>query len=124
MRKQKIIVIGDKSVTVMELMTSDVIALLESDEGIGMLLSASSGMTKDVSALMPKCVDISAEELASMTETASAYMLLEEAFFEVNADFFARLPAKIDRITGAAEALAKRMEASLKQRASSSGKGT
>lgn len=113
MRKSTTVKIDGKAITVEELQGSDVVELMESDEGVGLLLSAASGMAKAVNSLMPKCVDINIGALS-----ASELMELQEAFYKVNADFFAQLPARIEKMTGAAEALGKRMGVSLKQRAS------
>ena len=94
MRKSTTVKIDGKAITVEELQGSDVVELMESDEGVGLLLSAASGMAKAVNSLMPKCVDINIGALS-----ASELMELQEAFYKVNADFFAQLPARIEKMT-------------------------
>jgi hypothetical protein len=124
MRKERIIEIDGKEIIVRELKTKDVCELYESDSGIKILVGLVSGMPGDIQRLMRYSIDVSDEEFARLTENINTYTKIEQEFMEVNNDFFASLPAKIDSLLRFGQVAMKKMGPSLKQRASSLRKDT
>lgn len=126
MRREKVIKINGKSVTVRELRTADVIGLIESanQDGIQTLVGVQAGMPSDVKKLMAMGVDVSAEEFEELVEGISGFTAIESVFREVNADFFASLPQRVRSLLDAAEAMGSQLKHFSKSAAYSSKKAT
>ncbi|MFA6054043.1 MAG: hypothetical protein WC769_01585 [Thermodesulfovibrionales bacterium] len=116
MRKEKIIQIDGKSVTVKELRAADVIELIEGvgSDGINILVGVQAGMPSDMKKLMAKGVDMSSEEFEDLVEGINGFTAVEQAFKEVNADFFASLPQRINDLLEKAELMEGQVKRSLK----------
>ena len=125
MRKEKIVVIDNKKITVSEIKTSDAIDLLSSNEGMKTLIGVTGGQASDIYTLILKCIDKTPEELEEIAEGFSAYSKIEEAFRQVNVDFLALLPARVDQMTKSMAAIIAKMPgASSTARAGSRAKAT
>lgn len=121
-RSEKIIDIGGREIAVKELRTADVCMLYESDNGIQMLVGLVSGLPGDIKKLMRHSLDVTDEEFERLTENINEYTKIEQAFMEVNNDFFVSLPAKIESLLRFGQSTAKKLGHSLKQPVSSSRK--
>lgn len=124
MRREKTLEVDGKDIIVKELKTADVIELLEGKEGIELLIGVNSGLPSDMKKLLKKSVDMSEEEFEALTEGINAFSILEQAFREVNSDFFVFLQARVNGLLNSAEAMAGQIKRSLKLSASSSRKDT
>jgi threonine synthase len=126
MRQEKTIQIDGKSVMVKELRAADVIELIEGSgtNGIAVLVGVQAGMPSDMKKLMAKSVDMSAEEFEDIVEGINGFTAVEQAFKEVNADFFVSLPQRINELLEKGELMENQVKRSLKLPAGSSKKGT
>jgi hypothetical protein len=125
MRQEKTILIDDKSVIVKELRAADVIKLIEgADDGIKTLVGVQAGMPSDIKKLMAKGVDVSPEEFEDLIDGINGFTVMETAFREVNADFFASLPQRINSLLANAEVMESQVARSLKRPAGSLKKAT
>ena len=124
MRREKTIEIDGRQITVRELKTSDVIAFFETEEGMKNLIGLSARIPSDMKRAMKLSMDLSDEEFDEMTEGINSFTLLENAFTEVNADFFASVEERIMNLGAKAGAMAKRLGLSLNAPAGLSRKDT
>lgn len=124
MRNEKTVTIDDKDIVVKELKTAAVCELFDSDSGIDTLVGLMTGNTANIRKVMLQSLEVSQEEFDALTENINAYTKLEQAFYEVNADFFAFLPTKLDNLLRLGETAGRRLGLSLKSPASLSAKGT
>lgn len=124
MRREKVITLDGKQITVRELKTADVIKLFETEDGNQMLIELIVGFPSAVKKIIPYAVDLPGEELEELTEGVNNYSLIEEAFKEVNSDFFACLPVKLETLTKGAENLTKKLGQFSKTPVGSSAKDT
>lgn len=122
MRREKTLEVDDKTITVKELKTKDVIEMLEGKEGIELLIGVNTGLPSDMKKLMKKSVDMSEEEFEALTEGINAFSILEQAFREVNADFFGFLQARVNGLLNSAELMAGQIKRTFKSPASLSRK--
>lgn len=107
MRKEKTVTIDGRDIIVRELKTSDVINLLETQEGMQVCIGLISGLPQDIKKVMMLSVDLTPEEFDTITEGINSYTIIEQAVREVNADFFASLPQRMQTLTTSAQLLAK-----------------
>jgi hypothetical protein len=116
LKKSTNVNIDGKDIVVNELEVEDVLDIFDTDAGLKTLLGVVAGLPSDVDQLLRRCVD--PETLAGLG--MSGYMKIEAAFREVNADFLASLPMRMENLTGGAEKLGQ----SFKRFAGSLGKAT
>jgi hypothetical protein len=121
--REKIIEIDGKNITVRELKTDSVCNLFDTPEGTQLLFDLIMGNPSNVKKLMRHSIDVPDAEFETLIEGINGFAVLEQAFREVNSDFFASLPEKIDGILRLGEVAAKKMGVSLKSLASLSKKG-
>lgn len=86
MRKQEIIIIADRKITISEISVSRVYKLLQGEESIVNLPFAQ--MAEQVKSLLPLAIDISIEELVQLDIFSDDIDLLIEAFKKTNPFFF------------------------------------
>jgi hypothetical protein len=98
MRQEKTVIIDGKSITVKEMRAADVIELIEGEgpEGMTILAGVHGGHLSDIKKLMAKGVDMSAAEFEDLVEGINGFTTIEKAFKEVNANFFASLPQRMN----------------------------
>ena len=106
MRREKVLVIGDKNYTVRELKSSDVIRLSETGEGLQKLNQLSLGLSGASRDILRLCMDLPAKEFDALTEGINAFSQLEAAMREVNSDFFEALPGRIEALTATTNRIA------------------
>lgn len=124
MRNEKIEKIDGKDIVVKELETAYVCKLFDSNSGIDMLVGLMTSNSRNVREVMLQSLEVSQEEFDTLTKNINSYTKLEQAFYEVNADFFAFLPTKLDNLLRLGETAGRRLGLSLKSPASLSAKGT
>lgn len=122
--KEKIVDIDGKEVTVRELKTDDVCELFDTPEGQQMIYDLMMGNPTSTRKLMRKAVNVSDAEFNALTEGINSFVLLEEAFREVNEGFFGSLPKKAGGLMSLGGAIGIKIPPSLKQPAHSSKRAT
>jgi hypothetical protein len=122
--REKIIQIDGKDIAVRELKTDMVCDLFDTPEGTQLLFDLIMGNPSNVKKLMRHSIDVPDAEFENLTEGINGFAVLDQAFREVNSDFFASLPGKVDGILQLGEVAAKKIGVSLKSLASLSKKGT
>jgi len=123
MRKEKTVTLDAKDIVVRELKTSEAITLLETKEGIQICIGLISGLPQDIKKIMMLSVDLPPEEFEAVTEGINNFTILEQAVREVNSDFFASLPAKMETLVKSGLAITKTFGVSLTGLAGLSRKG-
>jgi cytoplasmic iron level regulating protein YaaA (DUF328/UPF0246 family) len=124
MRKEKTVELDDRAITVREIKTSDAINLFETKEGMQICIGLISGLPQDIKKVMMLSVDLTPEEFDELTEGINNFTILEQAVREVNADFFASLPQRMQTLTTSAQIIVKSFGASLSGLAGLSRKDT
>jgi hypothetical protein len=107
--REKIVQIDGKDITVREMKTDVICNMFDTPEGTEILFHMMIGNPSNVKKLMRHSIDVSDAELNALTEGINGYAVLEQAFREVNGDFFASLLEKIDGILRLGEVAAKKM---------------
>jgi len=124
MRKEKTEKLDGRAITVREIKTSDAINLFETKEGMQICIGLISGLPQDIKKVMMLSVDLTPEEFDELTEGINNFTILEQAVREVNADFFASLPQRMQTLTTSAQIILKNFGASLSGLAGLSRKDT
>jgi len=111
MRKKTTVEIDGNKITVNEFTTSQVIDLIEDENGIRLLIGAASDMPSDFKKLVLLSVDMIENEFDEMCSGYGDYLKVEKAFREVNKDFLASAPARIAKIEKTALAIGRSSKA-------------
>ncbi|MDD3553218.1 MAG: hypothetical protein PHC35_01670 [Deltaproteobacteria bacterium] len=102
MRREKIVIIGDVTLTVKEMRVCDIIRLQH--DAPHLLVGMAIGDPEAIMQAMRLCVE-PVEQLDAVTDGVNGYALLEQAWREVNADFLAVLPARLEVLRSVTETL-------------------
>jgi len=119
MRKQKVVEVGGKKVTVRELTVEQILGLYEDPQGFEFLAAATLGHPRAMLRLLEMACEVpEGTTIQELCQGVNAYSELVAALREVNANFFKILPQELAAIRKMSEVV----EAS--SRPSSGSRGT
>lgn len=102
MRREQTVTIGDVTLVVREMRVSDVIRLQH--DAPHLLVGMAIGDPEAIMQAMRLCVE-PADQLDAVVDGVNGYAMLEQAWREVNSDFLAVLPARLEILRSVTETL-------------------